>query len=259
MSYICLTENDGKVVFPENKIVLLNGTELDCYPKAIQPQKIQSDNLKLDTTGEYLSFHRKSRKQIALKKERKEKANPEKDMLKSFFLQHAVDFYQHAERILSDSRMFLAPVPITNGLAYTGTSGLSNPTLGIYIEWWLTNERACRNEKEGLLLTYHIAGSPLSGRNNCSCVNSLGETEPISYEPPFSDIWHSFMAINTRYTEAKQRYEAYSLYEVWEILSPETFHHNSLDSLTKKTPLKRAIAKLKSRILDFKYWLKKRN
>ena len=93
------------------------------------------------------------------------------DTLKKFFLLHAVDFYRQADRILSDSRMFLVPVPVNSALAYIGTSGFSHPTLGVYIEWWMRNTEVCRQVKDKLWLTYHIAGSPLSGCNHCSCVN----------------------------------------------------------------------------------------
>jgi len=32
--------------------------------------------------------------------------------------------------------MFLCPIYMQSGLAYTGSSGFEKPTLGIYIEWW---------------------------------------------------------------------------------------------------------------------------
>ena len=34
-------------------ISLLNGNELVCYPKSVQPQSIQADGLEIDTTGKY--------------------------------------------------------------------------------------------------------------------------------------------------------------------------------------------------------------
>ena len=62
---------------------------------------------------------------------------------------------------MSDSRMFLCPVPIQNGMAYTGTSGFQRPTLGVYLEWWLNCESAMVCEEHGTeKLVYQIAGSP---------------------------------------------------------------------------------------------------
>ena len=43
---------------------------------------------------------------------------------------------------MQDSLMFLAPVAAENVLAYTGTSGFRNPTLGVYLEWWVHCEGA---------------------------------------------------------------------------------------------------------------------
>jgi hypothetical protein len=63
-----------------------------------------------------------------------------------------------------------------------------------------------------------VAWSSLSGRNSCEIVNTKGECLSECLPPPFSDIWHSFVKVNTRYDEAKQRYEAYSLEEVVKLL-----------------------------------------
>ena len=43
----------------DNKITLLNGTTLICYPKAEQPDSIKEDHLKLDTSGQYLTIGKK--------------------------------------------------------------------------------------------------------------------------------------------------------------------------------------------------------
>lgn len=203
--------------FPENAIILLDGTKLDCFPKE-NATKIENDDLKLDTTGVYLRI-KKSSKQANINNETPQTVT-EKDVLKEFFLLRAVDFLEQAERILGDSRMYLAPVPIQNGLAYTGTSGFNNPTLGIYIEWWLYCNEACQNKGKSPLLTYHLSGSPLSGRNSCACVDSEGQSFSIEHHS-FSKIWGTFMNINTRYTKAKAIYQSYNLYEVADLLWPD--------------------------------------
>lgn len=193
--------------FPENRIVLLNGRELVCYPKAEALSDVIDDSLKLDTTGQYLSVG----KNTNVKK-------TEKESDKTIFTNNAFYFYRHIERIFSDSRMFLAPVPIQSGMAYSGTSGFRNPTLGVYLEWWLNCEVDMTKDKNGKdALTYHLAGSPLSGCNHCTCVYPDGTTMDISHYP-FRSVWSMFMKVNNRYTMAKATYEAYSLEEVLRIL-----------------------------------------
>lgn len=195
--------------FPENKIVLLNGKELICHPKAECIENIADDKLKLDTTGTYLSVGKKPQNKVSKK---------ETDPNEQLFLDNAFYFLHNADRIFSDSRMFLAPVPIQNGIAYTGTSGFRNPTLGIYLEWWLNCETDVTKDMKGKdALTYHIAGSPLSGTNSCTCVYPDGESKSISHSP-FREVWSTFMKINNRYSEAKAKYEAYTLEEVVNIL-----------------------------------------
>ena len=119
---------------------------------------------------------------------------------------------------MSDSRMFLAPVPIVNGIAYSGIAGFTNPTLGVFVEWWLNCETDVTHDHSGKeALCYAIAGSPLTGINGCGCVYPDGTTERIVFAK-FSNVWRTFVQINQRYTEAKQIAEAYSLQEVYDKL-----------------------------------------
>ena len=199
--------------FPKNKIVLLNGNELHCYPKPNQPELLTKDDLKLDTTGVYFSLKRNSKSP-----DKKKEESAKKELLEQFFLNHAFYFLEHADKVFNDSRMFLAHVPVVSGIAYTGTSGFTDPTLGIYLEWWLNCEADVRHDSNGNdALTYHIAGSPLSGCNKCACVYSDGSTKSISHHS-FLPVWSSFIDLNWRYTEAKYIYESYSLQEVYDIL-----------------------------------------
>lgn len=192
---------------PEGKIQLKSGAILDCFPKTDQPVAIAQDKLSLDTTGEFLQVGKRSRKRLFGKK------TLERPAWEQLFLQEAFFLYEHKERILADSRMFLTPLPFQNNLAYTGTSGLRNATLGIYLEWWDACEQAVINNEDGIVaLTYFIAGSPLSGGNHCSAVDRKGKSRTVQFAP-FTEIWTSFMRINQRYTEAKQIYQAYTLEE----------------------------------------------
>ena len=192
---------------PEGKIQLKNGNVLDCYPKTDQPCAIVRDKLSLDTTGEFFQIGKSREKRLSGKK------SPERPAWERLFLQEAFYLYEHREQIMADSRMFLTPLPFKNGLAYTGTSGLNQATLGIYLEWWDDCEKAVIREKDKVeALTYFIAGSPLSGANHCSAVDRKGQSVTMQFSP-FLPIWSSFMRINQRYTEAKQRYQSYTLEE----------------------------------------------
>lgn len=46
----------------EHYIELTDGTQIEAFPKAEQPETIKEDKLALDTTGEYLQICRRKRK-----------------------------------------------------------------------------------------------------------------------------------------------------------------------------------------------------
>lgn len=75
-------------------------------------------------------------------------------------------------------------------------------------------EDELRNDWE-YRLTYHVAGSPLSGSNKCSCVHLDGSTCTIVHNP-FIPVGRSFIEINSRC-------EAYSLEEVAQLLNRSPF------------------------------------
>jgi hypothetical protein len=168
------------------------------------------DPLKLDQTGEFLQTgHRSLDKKP--QKESHQLAEWEK-----LFLKEAFFLYENKGRILSDISMALTPTPFRNGLAYTGSSGLGDATLGVYLEWWDACRKSVVSYDEGIYaLTYRIAGSPLSGSNSSSAVTRDGRTITVHLMSPFSDAWGSFMRINQRYAELKNLHlaQAYTLEE----------------------------------------------
>ena len=198
MSIVAEPFKEVKGLFPEGKIILTDGRVLDCYPLAEQkPEKIESDSLELDRTGQYLIIGRHKPTPVP-------KPSATVVEQRQLFVSNAFYLLAHKERILSDSRMFLCPVAIQNGIAYTGTSGFRKPTLGVYLEWWGLVKEAMRTDKKGCRsLVYQLAGSPLSGRNCCSAVREDGKTETVSLSS-FGRHWGPFMQLNQRYTEAKQ-------------------------------------------------------
>ena len=194
-----------EVLHPEGKILLMNGNILECYPKAEASDGIKQDGLELDTTGEFLRI-----KNMPVKTPDKTGKEP----WMALFYKEAFFLYEHRDRILSDSRMFLTPLPFQNNLAYSGTSSLNDATLGVYLEWWENCERSViKKDGEIHALTYYLAGSPLTGINRCSAVIRDGKPEKVSFSGSFADLWRPFMAINKRYAEAKRIYQAYALEE----------------------------------------------
>ena len=202
----------GDVVFPAGKIVLLDGREIDCYPRGGGGDcNVDYNNMELDTTGRYLSFGKKGRQKDYVE-------SLDAFLEKQLFIDNAFFLFQNRERIMQDSRMFLAPVAAENVLAYTGISGFRNPTVGVYLEWWTHCEGAVRTAANGAKsLIYRLAGSPLSGVNRCVAVCEDG-TEEKAQLRSFSNYWLPFMKINQRYSPAKACYQAYSLQEVLDIL-----------------------------------------
>lgn len=199
---------------PKNSITLMNGVVLECFPKESHQGDFVPDKMKLDATGTYLSIGNKACKPLP-------RTTEDEEQQKKLFTDNAFYLLAHQERIMRDSRMFLAPVAVQNGLAYIGTSGFNAPTLGIYLEWWNECPIALRVDKESRRsLVFHLAGSPLSGANRCAEVYEDGRTESVQVSS-FISHWRPFTAINTRYDEAKHMYQAYTLEQVLEILHTE--------------------------------------
>lgn len=136
---------------------------------------------------------------------------------KECFLQNAFLFLDNAERILGDPRMSTAMVSVSNGLMYSGA--FPTATLGTYLDWWMNSGlEEIRFDKEGRkALTWHIAGSPLSGMNSCSCVYPDGTTAVICHNS-FCTVWRTFTDAIKRNRKEEGTAEAFSIEEVAEIL-----------------------------------------
>ena len=215
--------NISETIVSENSpITLLDGRELPIYLKSDRPSEVAPDTLKLDTTGRYLKIG--NRKEEYSQDDARE---IERQFNHHLFTENAWFLLAHAEEIFSDSRMFLATVKVQNGLAYTGRSGFRCPTIGIYLEWWLNYQEAATDAKGNLV--WYISGSPLSGRNCCSSVTPEGKHVRIAQRTSFGSIWSSFVEVNTRYTEAKQLAEAYSLEEVLLKLRGEDYKYRIIE------------------------------
>lgn len=239
-----------------DKITLIDGRQLDCYPIAFPSDEIVSSEFSLDTTGQYLQIGTKPH--FTTDKELAERRKQE-EIDEKLFYEHAHIFLANTDKILSDSRLFLTPVNVVNGLAYTGTSGFRKPTLGVYIEWWLYHKDASIDAKGHPI--WFISGSPLSGGNACSAVDRKGKTHRAQLNSSFSAVWSSFVEVNNRYNEFKGRYMAYELREVIDILegtndSQQYFKlHLSLEKVRYDnyiSNLKRALKQAKELSAEYK-------
>lgn len=195
-----------------NFFELLDGSKLEGYPSA-NPLAPISNAFALDTTGQYLSFGRKPARTSKNNEAERQRGH-------KLFYENVPLFLANADKILSDIRLFLAPVPVQNGLAYTGTSGFHRPTLGVYIEWWLYYKEDSIDRKGRPI--WYISGSPLSGRNVCASVDRKGNDHKAKLNGRFSSVWGTFVDVNTRYDEAKRCFMTYTLEEVVALLKKET-------------------------------------
>lgn len=208
----------------ENIIKLQNGSTIQGYPKQKATVEETKELPMLDTTGEYFSIRKKPTKPQLTEEE-------ERDQQK-LFTDNAFLILANRERILRDSRMLLTPLPIRNGLAYSGA--FSTATLGVYIEWWMNAPYSVLfdEEDDSMSLVWYVSGSPLSGSNLCSKVTEEGKTETVSV-PFFIKLWPKFGDILADYSNPKRLYEAYTLPEVIDILKHETTAEDYAESIKR--------------------------
>ena len=202
---------DENVIHPEGKILLINGNIIDGYPNGNPSASVKSPGLQLDNTGEYLQVGRK-------KREMPHKTEFPYAHTRELLIKNAWALYDRLEEIYADSRMFLAPLNIGCNIAYTGTSGIADATLGVWLEWWESLDILRTDNNGNECLTFYFCGSPLSGTNRCKGVTRDGQEIDIQF-CPFSPVWSTFMKINSRYTEPKQIYEAYTFEQTLEKLN----------------------------------------
>lgn len=134
----------------------------------------------------------------------------------SLFLNNAFLFYRNAHRILSDSRMSFATVPI---ILKKNKKGIRYVTLGALVEWWLNCEEDVTKDKDGHdALTYHLVGNALTGTNQCYCVYPDGQAEKIVLKN-FGTACSSFMNTCKKYAETPEGIDVLTLEEVVNVLA----------------------------------------
>lgn len=130
-----------------------------------------------------------------------------------FFQEHIPLFWKHRNLILSDSRMFLSPIPSV--VSFYNFRNSSNPTLGIYLELWGICKYATKQEDNGLLsFVTNVSGNPLSGSNRCTLVNEKGQIiQGVSIDS-YSTVGRELYKLIERYKDLDKTYETFSLEEI---------------------------------------------
>ena len=132
---------------------------------------------------------------------------------------YAFFLWEQRTRILSDSRLFLTPVPIDNFIVSHTRHGSDKPTLGILVEWWAyAKEKVWQVDEQGQKwLIFEFQGHYLSGNNRCKAVNAAGELRKFRVDY-FSSLFVPFLKIHKLYEEPQALYESYSFPQALELL-----------------------------------------
>ena len=198
----------------KDELKLMDSRTIIGYPK----DKVEQRNWEFYQLIDAANHINAGGKTSAIIKEERQRAQ---ERLQKLFLDNAFKLLECHERILGDSRIFLTQVPIESGLAYVGGRGFANPTLGVYLEWWLNCPYSSVEDKDGYKwLIYKLVGSPLTGRNKCGLVDRDGNIKHMDLQT-FRPAWESFVAINRRYKEAKEKYYGFSLLQTMALLEKE--------------------------------------
>ena len=123
------------------------------------------------------------------------KKMPELTGEKLMFAKAAWLLFNNREKILADPRMAYAPIDMENIVTYVDEV-FNEATLGAYVEWWHTYERANPTNEQGLpTLVVRFVGSPLSGANICQVVTIGGAIEEWRC-PRFGSLWEPLLWTN---------------------------------------------------------------
>lgn len=118
--------------------------------------------------------------------------------------------------IFSDSRIFMCPIDMNCGLAYSGR--FKPTTLGAYVEWWLNYPEAHDYKGNPLL---RLSGSPLSGANSCVATSSEGKAIPVKLNGSFNAAYKSFLGISKRYREDIMECEVYTFNHILQLIEEQ--------------------------------------
>ena len=169
-------------------------------------------DFKLDTTGKYLFLNKPSSKNISSGRGTEgDVMHDMKAFEKNIFL---LAYFR--KRILSEPKMAYVPVPVNNGIYYTGA--FPQATLGVYAQWWDSCNWAVDIDDGGnMSIIWMICGSPLSGKNHCQGSDIYGNSRQISVRS-FIKLWPNFANIAAEFSRQQKPEQVYTISEVVDIL-----------------------------------------
>ena len=132
------------------------------------------------------------------------------------FIDNLFLYIENRDTILKNEMMYLAQVPVKNGLSICGP--FTPAVLGAYLKWWETCENTTGVESDGKKwVIVKISGSGLSGANSCLKVFEDG-SQKVESVPGFMNLVRDFLRVNKDF-RVKQGYtNHYTLEQIAEIL-----------------------------------------
>ena len=137
------------------------------------------------------------------------------------FNHHAYFLLLHADEILSDSRMFLAPVTPPYIYPYLDRKRLPLLPLGAFVEWWRDTPRALLlDEATGeFKLSVDYAKMPLSGTQvGLTLIDRNGQVVEATKAEKRMAPWSKFHELWRRYADCMTHSQSFALGEVVQLL-----------------------------------------
>ena len=132
------------------------------------------------------------------------------------FIDNLFLYLENKDAILKDEMMYMAQVPVKNGLSICGP--FIPAVLGTYLKWWETCEDSRGEDPDGKRwVIVKLSGSGLSGANNCLRVFEDGRQE-IIWVKDFRYLVREFLQINKGFRNDHKDKDVYSLEQVQKFL-----------------------------------------
>lgn len=158
----------------------------------------------------------------------------------------------NASLIFSDSRLFLSPIDMHCGLAYSGA--FKPVSLGGLLEWWLHHPQSRDADGNPVI---RLSGSPLSGCNKCTSATPDGKSKKVVLRGYFNLAFRTFLNVCGRYKHLIGQCEAYPLDKVIAILKGEGVTEELVELRTVNEQLRAKLDNLRHIHENLKEYMKK--
>ncbi len=137
--------------------------------------------------------------------------------LRELFAGNAVALYDYADVILSDSRMFFAPIPLGLNCWEDGSKALKFPVVGMYIELWKHCPEATMLDEDGNMMVCYNWNEGY----NLDFVGKNGKLRKVKDWRLWETILTKFREIHQRYRGMTRKCECYSLLQLLALMEFE--------------------------------------